>query len=169
MSRDGCHVIRLRGPWRYEILAPRGDGSDQSGRSHVSPVSDPEGGQHAGDDRQSGRTTFAANWREKLNVDGRARVRFRRSFHLPTGLDAGLAVWLVFDGVRVEAAARLNGVLLGDLAQPGRRAEFDVTQLLDESNELVVDAELPPVVAEQHGPDGGPMGEVRLEIRGPSA
>ena len=80
-----------------------------------------------------------------------------------------MTVWVVFDGVHVQAAVRLNAARLGELSASVPSEEFDVTARLEDRNELLVDAELPPIDAKDIGPDResiGPMGEVLLEIRG---
>jgi hypothetical protein len=83
-------------------------------------------------------------------------VRFRRRFGMPRHLDADEAVWLTFAGVQAAALVTLNGRFLGrhEEAAP---FEFNVTGLLRDGNELVVDIESPA--------GNGYLGEVALEVR----
>ncbi|MBX9624512.1 MAG: GNAT family N-acetyltransferase [Gemmataceae bacterium] len=75
-------------------------------------------------------------------------VTHRRRFGRPRTLDPGERVWLVCESVPGPATVAVNGHLLGS-------AEADITDLLLPRNEVVIDAD-------------GPLGEVRLEIRGPA-
>lgn len=77
------------------------------------------------------------------------RATHRRRFGRPRALGPGERVWLVCDAVPAPANVHLNG-------QPLGATEADITDLLLPRNEVVIDAA------------DGPLGEVRLEIRGPA-
>jgi hypothetical protein len=82
------------------------------------------------------------------------RVRCRRRFGYPGRIDASERVWLTVDGADGRLEAWLNDTALGRF--PGERPwEHDITALLRERNELVLDVE-----------GGlGLCGEVALEVR----
>lgn len=77
------------------------------------------------------------------------RATHRRRFGRPRALGPGERVWLVCEAVPGPATGALNGHPLGS-------AEADITDLLLPRNEVVIEA------------TDGPLGEVRLEIRGPA-
>ena len=117
------HVIRLRGPWQYEVPARtrrRPDGTTESIPDRLPPpgtISPPyDGGQF-------------------LGVDFFGRVLFRRRFGKPTGLDSGERVFLVVQSVDAFGTVELNGNRLG--AIPGRGGDFrlDVTDELEPQND----------------------------------
>jgi hypothetical protein len=132
------HRIRLRGPWECEPLArlPEGPG----------PLPPPR------------RMTLPARWAEAGLAGFGGRVRFRRRFGYPGRIDPHERVWLTFAGADDRAAAWLNGMPLGRQDRPGEPFEFEVTGLLEERNELVVEVEGP-------AGRGGLWGEVALEVR----
>jgi hypothetical protein len=121
-----------------------------------------------------GRVQLPADWGLTLGPDFRGRVRYTRRFGLPTNLAPDEEVWLVVEGVDYFGAVTLNDTPLGDVTgYLGPPAEFQVTPLLGERNILTLDVELPVVEAGAAPPirpgreqlPGGPIGEVRLEIR----
>jgi hypothetical protein len=148
------HTIRLRGPWELEpvqrfVLRPDGcyklleDGLPAAGRMKM-----------------------PADWSGLLGADFLGRVRYRRTFQKPTGLESGERVWLVVEGPRSRAVVELNRKRLGDAGE-----RFDVTGLLENYNRLeilvehpAVDASGAPVDDNATGETGGLVGEVRLEI-----
>ncbi len=85
----------------------------------------------------------------------------RRTFHKPTGLDAGERVWLVVERPAGRAAVRLNGRALGVVEGEASVGRFDVTGRLADGNSLEIDVE-------RAAPDAAAAGElvgaVRLEI-----
>src|SRR5689334_22515172 len=83
------HLIRLRGPWEYEPL------------ERYSAAS-------TGDLPPPGRVDFPAAWAAALGSDFFGRVRFRRRFNRPTGLEQHERVWLVAEGVAGLIAVTLN-------------------------------------------------------------
>jgi beta-galactosidase/beta-glucuronidase len=162
------HVIRLRGPWEFVPLA-----------EFVEPVTAESCRvvESTADLPPAGRLQMPGDWGASLGVAFRGRVEFRRRFGRPTGIDGGERVWLVCDGADAWAKLTLNGEPLGHVAGPAEAAEFDVTGLLRERNELAAVVECPRRAADgaclDRGPradlPGGLIGEVRLEIRGLTA
>lgn len=132
------HRIRLRGPWECEPLARAGGDN--------APLPPPL------------RMTIPCSWKEGGLVSFAGRVRFRRRFGYPGRLDAHERVWLTFAGVEGPAEVRLNDTPLGKGGADRLPFAFEVTALLRERNELVVDVES----ASEHG---GICGEVALEVR----
>ncbi len=128
------HRIRLRGPWEAE------------------PIGTGPGGPAAR------RVTLPARWGDIGLGDFRGVVRLRRRFGLPRRLDDWERVWLTCAGHTGPAAWHLNGTELRMQPEPGGRVEAEITPLLRERNELVVDVEAA-------GPEGGLWGEVALEVR----
>ncbi len=123
------HTIRLRGPWEFEAVS--GDAAVRAGRVKL-----------PGD---SG---------AMLGPAFRGRVRYRRAFHQPTGLDPHEHVWLVCEGANAFGQIACNGQVLGDVTAT-HACEFEITAILRASNEVQFEVESP----------GGPIGEVRLEVR----
>ncbi len=140
------HTIRLRGPWQYEVLS-RSDGAKAPSAA--------------------GKQKMPADWSETLGGDFYGTVRYRRTFHSPTGLEEGQPVWLVVEGVRSRGHVTLNSQTLAHTchrsavadAQAGGR--FSIEHLLSRNNELIIDVEHLP------GDEGtgGLTGTVRLEIQ----
>jgi hypothetical protein len=130
------HRIRLRGPWECEPL-PRAEGAV--------PVPAPPV------------MALPARWHEGGLPGFTGRVRFRRRFGYPGQIDSHERVWLTFAGVSDRADVWLNERALGQLTSeaPG---SFEVTPLLQERNELVVEVE-------GQAESGGLWGEVALEVR----
>jgi hypothetical protein len=131
------HRIRLRGPWECEPLARLGDDA---------PPPPPL------------RMTMPCHWNEGGLAGFAGRARFRRRFGYPGRIDAHERVWLTFAEVAGAAEVRLNGAFLGSREPDGLPFEFEVTALLRQRNELVVDVES---ATER----GGLSGEVALEVR----
>ena len=144
------HVIRLCGPWDLQPLECFG-----------APAELPK----------PARVQAPCDWAELLGHDFLGRVRYTRKFNRPTNLDPHERVWLTFDGVDHRASVTLNGTRLGQLAGCARSARFDVTDLLELHNTLVVDVTLDrdtfhdqSLRGARAGKAGGLVGEVRLEI-----
>jgi hypothetical protein len=139
-----CHVIRLRGPWRWWPA----DGASQA---------------------VGGRVQLPNAWSALGGPSRPQRVRLTRTFHRPTGLSPAVAVRVIVDGRGARGELTLNGKRLGALAEG--RAAFDVTGVLTETNELVIEAARPPC------PNPGPLAhsseaalpETWLEIHGRSS
>jgi hypothetical protein len=140
------HRIRLRGPWECEPLArlvTRSDGGVDTVTTDL-PV--------------KRRVLMPCRWGAAGLHEFAGRVRFVRRFGYPGRLDAHERVWLTFEGVDQSAQVTLNGQHLGNHVGAQEPFEFEVTALLRERNELIVDVEAP------RG-DGGLWGEVAMEVR----
>lgn len=152
------HIIRLRGPWEYEILCQSKllpDGTIIDERCELPPP---------------GKVTMPCDWGESLGNDFRGQVRYIRRFGCPTNLTSE-RIDLVFQHIDESGIADLNGNTLGDIPAGGRPARFDVTNLLKERNKLIVDVDSPCARGDRYSPrgnraalTGGIVGEVRLEI-----
>jgi hypothetical protein len=153
------HTIRLRGPWQVEPLeryVPCG-GGDFARSTGGLPL--------------SARVTMPADWTGVCERDFLGRVRYRRVFQKPTGLDSGERVWLVIEPPRSRGVVTLNRKRLGEVvwgAQPGR---YHISDLLEDHNRLEIIVEHPlldetsqPVDDDRTLSPGGLVGEVRLEI-----
>lgn len=154
-----CHVIRLRGPWEYRVLASL---SPPTGGGRQVETSVPP----------SGRLTMPADWGATLGADFCGRVAYHRRFGRPTGLGPADRVELAIDRVDALGSVRLNGESLGEIPAGGQPWRCDVTARLRRRNELIVEVELPhvphgtPPVSRSGREDlsGGLTGEVWLEI-----
>ena len=141
------HTIRLRGPWSYQVV------EQFAGRADV-----PRGG----------RTTVPVDWGGYLDSDFRGRVHYRRSFNPPSTLDPHERLWLIVEGVDPCGRVSLNGSPLGTVDGYALPASFDVTRLVAARNEVVLEVESPVQPGLRPGRQalpGGPIGEVRLEVR----
>ncbi|QDU93171.1 glycosyl hydrolase 2 galactose-binding domain-containing protein [Lignipirellula cremea] len=153
------HVIRLRGPWRYEALAHTQQLADGSIESQpIAPI--------------VGRCQPPCDWEQDLGRAFRGRVRYERSFNKPTGLSAGDRVDLVIQKVDAFATVWLNGQRLGEFGgdEAFRR---NVVDLLALQNLLAIEIDLPaqarevpPLPRGDRPADaaGGLTGEVQLEL-----
>src|SRR5262249_45018711 len=140
------HRIRLRGPWECEPLARAVAGADGRIRTATEALPPPR------------RMVLPCRWGDGGLPDFAGRVRFCRRFGLPRQLDPHERVWLTFAGVDGVARVSLNGHFLGQPERAAEPFEFEITGLLRERNELLVDVEAPT-------DKGGLWGEVALEIR----
>jgi len=143
------HSIRLRGPWRYEVLEHSGAAGEPTPGDLPSP----------------GKQKMPADWAEKLGADFYGTVRYTRTFHQPTGLEEGQGVWLVVEGAHTRASVSLNDSTLSNAcvfaagtAEPPR---WPIEHLLLPTNKLIIDVEHS---ATDKG-IGGLTGQVRLEIQ----
>ncbi len=130
------HSIRLRGPWECQI-----------------------------NDQEPRRVHMPAALASILSGHNEGRLVCRRRFGCPTCLDPHERVWLVIERPVLSGQGQLNGEVLGQLRTGEDVSEFNITVLLRERNELVLDFDM---VA---GPSRLPatnllFGDVRLEIRG---
>lgn len=154
------HVIRLRGPWRYEALD-----RDVDCQSLAPPGA-------------TGQIRLPADWGDILGAGFLGRVRFGRAFNQPSGLSPAERVWLVVAGADATATVELNGRHIGNVPGYALGLRRDVTELLRPHNQLVVDVSRHrsdsarhPTVATRPGREhlpGGLVGGVWLEIRGPA-
>ncbi len=154
------HVIRLRGPWEYRLVAS------------TSPLAGGSRGAQTGELPPSGRITMPADWGSTLGADFRGRVAYHRRFGRPTGLGSADRVELVIVRVDALGSVQLNGEWLGEIPAGGQAWRCNVTTRLTRRNELIVEVELPHVTDDRppvsrpgrEGLPGGLVGEVRLEI-----
>jgi len=140
------HRIRLRGPWECEALARFVTGADGQKLSVTTNLPAPL------------RMTMPCRWSEGGLKDFTGRVRFRRHFGYPGRIDENERVWLTFAGVDGTSEIRLNGQFLGRPESDQQSFEYDVTSLLQNRNDLIVDID-----GEAH--TDGLYGEVAMEIR----
>ncbi|MEX0611934.1 MAG: hypothetical protein WD738_12980 [Pirellulales bacterium] len=153
------HIIRLRGPWQLEPIeryVPRNGGRYDCSTEGLPP---------------SARATMPADWSESFGRDFLGRVRYRRTFQKPTGLETGERVWLVVEPPRSQGAVTLNDRPLGEVRSGDPPARFEITAQLDDHNRLEVVVDHPALDAASVANDdsitdlpGGLVGEVRLEI-----
>jgi len=153
------HIIRLRGPWQVEPVARfvlQADGTYLPDENNLPAAA---------------RVTMPADWSATCGPDFFGRVRYRRVFHRPTGLDAGERVFLVIEPARSSARVALQGMHLG-FVEPGSLAgRFEITDRLEDDNQLEVFVDHPSLDDMKRTvgdpallPPGGLVGEVRLEI-----
>jgi beta-galactosidase/beta-glucuronidase len=153
------HTIRLRGPWQVEAVERyvKRDGGGYDRSTDALPA--------------EARVTMPADWGQVLGATFFGRVRYRRTFQKPTGLDSGERVWLVVEAPRTRGEVELNRKRLGETCRGESQVRFDITDLLQEHNRLEVLVEHPALDAHSAADDdggtnlaGGLVGEVRLEI-----
>jgi hypothetical protein len=153
------HTIRLRGPWQVEawkrfVLQPDGSYKPENERLPA-----------------PGRMTMPADWSALLGAEFLGRVRYRRTFQKPTGLESGERVWLVVEPARSEACIVWKGDLVGFVRAGEEPGRFDITERLEDHNAIEIFVDHPALEAMRStvgDPDkllpGGLIGEVRLEI-----
>ena len=154
------HTIRLRGPWPVEplqrfILQP--DGSYSVTEDDLPPP--------------VGRATMPADWSALFGAEFLGRVRYRRTFNKPTGLESGERVFLVVEPARSEARVMWKGDVLGFVCSGQAAGRFDITDRLEDHNTLEIWVDHPSLDCMRSTvgdpavlPPGGLVGEVRLEI-----
>lgn len=140
------HVIRLRGPWEYELISAQSCGI-----------------------RQSGTVQIQSAWPPELaNARGES-IRLRRRFHRPTGLEPRDRVWLCVSGLEDIDEVQLNGMVLrpsGESERDEQRARrslwrWEITDCLEASNAVVIGVNSAFVARDR------PSAEVTLEIESP--
>jgi hypothetical protein len=140
------HRIRLNGPWEVEPIARLVREADGMTQVVEGPVP------------AARRMTMPCRWDEGGLGDFAGRVRFRRRFGYPGRIDAYERVWLTFDAIAGFCEISLNGQALGHRAEGDGGFEFEITKLLKERNELILEIDAP-------AGRGGLTGEAALEIR----
>ncbi|MFT4556792.1 MAG: beta-galactosidase/beta-glucuronidase [Planctomycetaceae bacterium] len=128
MRTEPAHRMHLKGPWSYEWLdGPRGPKcEDDEDATLDSPL------------LTDSRVRMPSSMKESFGkVSG--RVLFRRRFQRPTNLDDNERVHIAFDGIGGRAEIAVNGQTLGSLENNSETVSFDMTRLLEQSNELTVD------------------------------
>lgn len=153
------HTIRLRGPWQVEPVARfvlEADGSYRLDGESLPPAA---------------RVTMPADWSATCGPDFFGRVRYRRVFHRPTGLESGERVFLVVEPPRSSASIILNGDVLGFVNSEEPAGRFEISDRLEEDSQLEIIVDHPSLddtksTVDDPGilPPGGLVGEVRLEI-----
>jgi hypothetical protein len=108
------HVIRLRGPWEYEVV---------------------------GNEGASGTVQMPCNVAEIVETEFRGTVRFSRRFNRPTGLDEATRVWLVLED-DFESQVILNGQVLVPPGTQNGPARLNITSLLQPHNLVVLELNL---------------------------
>ncbi len=133
------HTIRLRGPWQYAVVSP--DHGDQPEEARTWQT-----------------VRLPATWADLSEFDSSARIRLRRRFHKPTGVEPHEMVFLVvtINGQHVDLC--LNNTPLVPTGS-GHAEEFRITEHLAETNELSVAFDRPAT------PDEQPILAAQLEIR----
>jgi hypothetical protein len=154
------HTIRLRGPWNLEPIArfvPQADGTYRPEPENLPPPA---------------RLTMPADWAGVFGAVFLGRVRYRRVFQKPTGLDEGQRVFLAVESPRSEGSVSLFGELVGFVRSHDDVKRFEITGRLEDHNRLEILVDHPALDtsrgtlmgnSEQLLP-GGLIGEVRLEI-----
>lgn len=137
------HRIRLRGPWECEPLARSAAIPDE----RLAPLP------------AKCRMTLPCRWKEGGLEGFAGTVRFLRRFGAPARVDAHERLWLTFAGVEGNVSVWLNGQLLGRHDTGAGPFDFEVTNMLQPRNQMIVEVAAPT-------DDGGLWGEVALEVRG---
>ncbi|MDA0284240.1 MAG: hypothetical protein O3B13_11520 [Planctomycetota bacterium] len=133
MRTPPLHRMHLKGPWTYEWLDGPHDSSDGSS---AMPESDSPL-------LTDSRVRMPSSWQSAFgSVSG--RVLFRRRFQRPTNLDPNERVHIAFDGLGGQATIAVNGQRIGSLADTKETISFDITSLLEVSNELTVELSFSP-------------------------
>lgn len=142
------HIIRIRGPWQRSIVEDATDTTDLS-RTVTMPTS----------------------WVEDLGAEFRGLVEYRRFFNKPTGIAETTSIALTFTHIVGHAVVKLNDEVLGRVDWPISTAKFDVAGKLHGRNDLKVKIgnltaadQAILETANRESPEGGLVGEVRLEI-----
>ena len=132
MRTEPVHRMHLKGPWAYEwIDGPTGSaGSAVSAEDEDRTVDSPL--------LTGFRVRMPASIQEAFGTMS-GRVVFRRRFQRPTNLDSNERVHIAFDGIGGRADVSVNGETLGSLANYAETVSFDMTDVLEHSNELTVD------------------------------
>ena len=127
MRTEPIHRMHLKGPWFYEWLdGPHGTESDDDDVTLDSPL------------LSDSRIRMPSSMNDSFGkVSG--RVVFRRRFQQPTNLDDNEQVHIAFDGIGGRADIAVNGQPLGSVENNSETVSFDMTKLLELSNELTVD------------------------------
>ncbi len=153
------HTIRLRGPWQLEAV------------EHYTPTADGSFSRSTDGLPLSARARMPADWSGVFGSEFLGRVRYRRNFQKPTGLDCGERVWLVIEPPRSRGVIELNRKRMGEVCDGDPPGRFDITELLQDHNQLEIVVEHPQLDASGNTNDdsgthlpGGLVGEVRLEI-----
>ncbi len=143
-SGESRHKIRLHGPWHYE------------------PLSKLDAGNKPGEMPLAGSMKIPADWSAELGPGFQGSVLFKRRFTIPSNLEASERVALVIEKINGTAAIRINKQDIGTISLDARSSHFDVTDMLEQRNELEINIDWRTDVDSRES--GGIVGEVRLEI-----
>lgn len=105
-------------------------------------------------------------WEVPVPPGWQGSVRLRRRFHRPATLEQHERVFLVVAGAEPSGGLSVNGVHLGPLPQGTKEAEFEITALLAERNEILIELAASQARQQAMHQLTVRLGEVRLEIRG---
>ncbi len=139
------HRMHLKGPWQYEWV------TSLSVSNVVKCL-----------DVGEGKVIMPASWQSIFGSTS-GTVRFFRRFGQPTNLESEERVFIVFDGVGGSARVAVNDHILGTMSDSDRPIGFEVTNLLQASNQLVVELDFD--VDRADGAPGGLWAPVAIEIR----
>lgn len=139
--------IFLKGPWSFEWLT----------EPVVTPLAD------SPNLLAGARIRMPSDWQSVFGTAS-GRVRFSRRFHRPTNLTPTDRVKIAFDGVGGAATVSVNDHPLGGMQDNDSTVAFDVTDLIEPGNMLVVEVSYFP---DQHHARGGLWGPVAVEIHSP--
>lgn len=139
------HKMTLRGPWELQWL----ESADEPQPAKV-------------DSSQPLRVKMPSDWQSQFG-DQAGTVSFKRHFHKPTNLDDNESVFVVLTGFGGHGTASLNGDSLGEFQDGSGPVEFEITNRMDPSNQLVLELEFDP--GSSGNSPGGLWGPVVLEIR----
>ncbi len=144
------HRMHLKGPWGFDWI----DGPVASAGSGQ--------GNQAVPCEATGKIRLPATWQSAFGaVSG--TVRLSRRFGCPTNLDDTEKVFLIFTGVGGKARFHVNAVEMGTVENPDQPTEFEVTQLLQPNNILLVEIQFDATESDEN--PGGLWGPVAIEIR----
>src|SRR5690606_3316427 len=93
----------------------------------------------------SARAKMPDDWTQQFGKAFLGRVRYRRTFHKPTGLELGRRVWLRVEPARSAADVWLDGRRLGEVRE--RAVRWDITEALQQDNRLEIVVEHPAIDA----------------------
>jgi hypothetical protein len=127
------HSIRLLGPWLCQV-----------------------------DDSQPRRIRMPARFQDLGDLGIAQAFICRRRFGCPTCLDPHERVFLVMEGASLAGTVSLNDEVLGPVRPSDRLSQFDVTDRLNQRNEMVIAFQ----GSDARDTEKFLFGEVRLEIRG---
>ncbi|MBX9791649.1 MAG: hypothetical protein K2Y37_22230 [Pirellulales bacterium] len=127
------HVIRLRGPWHFEVSPVVQLDLEATGAAAAIPLAP----------RSAGSAPLPHDWISGIASPAGARICWRRRFSRPTNLDPGEAIWLCIAGRGATLAVALNGDCLGTIDGAQAPNAFEVTSFLKARNELTIDVQRP--------------------------
>jgi hypothetical protein len=178
------HVIRLRGPWEFELV-DRDTANDARSKAakRLGPATlsgPPKGkvkfpGATWGDLVLGGATGSGVTGDEDTGGHSEGsegpplRVRLKRRFGCPSNIEPGQRTWLVVESVGSVESVQLNGSVLATRISVEGEFRRDIAPWLAHRNELVIELVRPRAATDAASTDddvrGYPLlGEARLEI-----